>query len=294
MKILVTGGTGFIGNNVAKELKKLGHEVYILIREKSELMEEYKTIVYNENLNALIEEFKKIKFDLIIHCAALFISEHKSEDIDNLIKSNILLTTHILEAMKISGVKKIINTSTSWQHYNDEEYNPVCLYAATKQAAEDIIKFYCEAEEFSCITLTIFDSYGPNDKRKKLINLLFNISKNDNQLALSPGEQYVDYIYIDDIVDAYIQSVNLLIENKLKGFNKYYLNSDTPLKLKEIVNICEEVFGKKLHVNFGARPYRVREVMTTYRKGRRLPNWYPKYSFKGGLEKIRDEKYNKE
>ena len=292
MKILVTGGTGFIGSNVANRLKKIGHEVYILIKENSVSIEKYNTIVYNENLNDLIEAFKKIKFDIVIHCAALFISEHKSEDVDNLIKSNILLTTHILEAMKVTGVKKIINTSTSWQHYNDEEYNPVCLYAATKQAAEDIIKFYCEAENFDCITLTIFDSYGPNDKRKKLINLLFDISKTNAQLDLSPGEQYLDYIYIDDIIDAYIQSIDILMKEKLKRFNKYYLNSNNPLQLKNIVNIFEEVFEKKLNITFGARPYRIREVMTTYKKGERLPNWYPKYSLKEGVKKIKNERNN--
>lgn len=290
MKILVTGATGFIGSNVAEKLRKDGHEVFCLIRKKEIDCKEKNIIEYDKDLDKLIQSFKNEKFDIVLHCAALFRAEHKSEDVDELINSNILLTAHILEAMKQSNVKKIINTLTSWQHYNDEEYNPVCLYAATKQASEDIIKFYCEAEDFSCINLVIYDSYGPDDKRKKLINLLFDIAGTTNNLDLSQGEQYVDYIYIDDIVDAYIQSLNFLIKNKMQGFNKYYLNSDNPLKLRDVVKICEEVLGKKMNINFGKRPYRLREVMDTYKKGQRLPNWYPKYTLKEGVEKIKNER----
>ena len=281
MKILVTGATGFIGSNVAKRLESNGHEVFILVKEDSkENTVGFKKIVYKEDLNDLIDEFKSNMFDLVIHCAAFFVAEHKyPEEVDNLIKSNVLLTTHILEAMKESGVKKIINTSTSWQHYKNEAYNPVCLYSATKQASEDIIKYYCEAEGIDCITLTIFDSYGPNDKRKKLLNLLNDCCLNNKALELSPGEQYLDYIYIDDIVDAYEQAVEYLENNQFKGFNKFYLNSNNPLKLQDIVKTYEEVFERKLNVTFGARPYRKREVMETYDKRRKITRMVSKVFF---------------
>lgn len=285
MKVLVTGATGYIGSNVSKKLKEQGYEVYILVKENSDANDEYKKIVYRENLVNLIEEFNKIKFDLVVHCAAFFVAENKAEDVDNLIKSNVLLTTHILEAMKETGVKKIINTSTSWQHYHNEDYNPVCLYAATKQAAEDIIKFYCETEDISSITLTIFDSYGPNDKRKKLIGLLGNIYDNNKELKMSPGEQYVDYIYIDDIVDAYVKSVKYLEDDQFKGFNKFYLNSDNPLKLRDVIKTYEKVFEKKLNVVFGAKPYRKREVMTTYQMRKKIARMEPQIFIRGRINK---------
>jgi len=284
MKILVTGATGFIGSHIAERLKREGHDIYILIRKKEKnIRQKYKTIIYNENINDLISDFKRVNLDLVIHCAAFFVSEHKTEDVDNLIKSNILLTNHLLEAMYITGVKKIINTSTSWQHYNDEEYNPVCLYAATKQAAEDIIKFYVEAKQIQAINLTIYDSYGKNDSRNKIINLFNKLDNNKEYLNMSLGEQYIDLIYIKDIVDAYITAMNIIALPEYKGMQKYYLHSNNPMKLKDVAKTYEKVNNTVLNINWGKLKYRDREVMNIYIKGKILPNWKPKYTLEQGL-----------
>ncbi|WDC83286.1 NAD(P)-dependent oxidoreductase [Caloramator sp. mosi_1] len=115
----------------------------------------------------MINYFLKHKFDAIFHLASLFIAEHDSNQIDDLLKSNIIFGTHILEAMKYGNVKNMVNIGTYWQHYKNEEYNPVCLYAASKEAFEKIIEFYIQVENIKVITLKLYDIYGINDKRKK-------------------------------------------------------------------------------------------------------------------------------
>lgn len=292
-KIFVTGATGFIGSNLVKKLLKENYEVHILVKTNSnmQLVEDIKDKLhifeYEGSIQPLIEYFKETSPDLVIHLASLFLSEHKPEDIDNLVKSNILLGTQILEAMIKSNTKKIINTSTSWQHYNNEDYNPVCLYAATKQAFEDILKFYVEARGISAINLTIFDTYGAKDIRNKIINKLYEISNTGESIDMSYGEQTIDLIYIKDIIDAYITSINIMEKNEVK-MEKYCLNSDTPKKLKDVVKIFEKVNNTKTNINWGKRPYREREVMETYKAGKRLPNWYPKYTLEAGLQEIRN------
>lgn len=293
-KIFVTGATGFIGSNLVKALVEKEYEVYVLVKKNSNMMlienvkDKIHIFEYEEDIQSLIEYFEKVSPDLVIHLASLFLSDHKTEDVENLIKSNILLGTQILEAMTKSNTKNIINTSTSWQHYNNENYNPVCLYAATKQAFEDILKYYVEAKKISAINLTIFDTYGANDVRNKIINKLYEISNTGECLNMSYGEQEIDLIYIADIIDAYMNSIKKIEEDNIsEKMVKYCLNSDNPRKLKEVVEIFERINNKKLNINWGMRPYRAREVMNTYTLGERLPGWKPKYTLEDGFKEIR-------
>lgn len=293
-KIFVTGATGFIGSNIVKMLVEKGYEVHALIKKQSNirLIEDMKDKIhileYEGDIQSLIIYFERTSPDLVIHLASLFLADHKAEDIENLIKSNILLGTQILEAMTKSDTKKIINTSTSWQHYNNEEYNPVCLYAATKQAFEDVLKYYVEAKGISAINLTLFDTYGANDIRNKIINKLYEISNTRECLNMSYGEQEIDLIYISDIVEAYINAIEKLEKDSVNGkMLKYYLNSDQPKKLKEVVEIFEKINNKKLNINWGSRPYREREIMKVYKTEERLPGWNPKYSLEKGFTEIK-------
>ena len=177
-RYLITGGTGFIGSHIAKKLVDLGNEVYILVRDSSnlDLLKGYEKKIsfqeYNGTYLSLEKALKTSKPDLVFHLASVFISRHKPDDIDGLISSNILFGTKLVEAMVQNGASALINASTSWQHFKNSDYSPVNLYAATKQGMEDIIKYYVEAENLSVVHLKLFDTYGPNDPRPKLMNLL--------------------------------------------------------------------------------------------------------------------------
>lgn len=291
MKYIITGASGYVGSNIVKELVKRGEEVYIILRDTSklDLLMEVKSAIniyiYNGDLEQLISYFNSIKANIVIHTASLFISQHKSDDIDNLIDSNIKFGTEILEAMKLSGIKKFINTSTSWQHFNNEKYNPVCLYAATKEAFENIIKYYYEAFEIDCISLEIYDTFGKGDKRPKLLNQLIKFRKNGNILDMSPGMQSIDLVYIDDIVRGYIKASEILLKNANINV-KYALSSENRVSLRDLVKLYEKVSGEKLVVNFGGREYREREVMEPYNKQEKLPGWRAEISLEDGLKKM--------
>ena len=166
--------------------------------------------------------------------------------------------------MTLQGVTKLINTGTSWQHYENEDYNPVCLYAATKQAFEDMLKFYVEASELKVITLKLFDTYGPDDPRPKLFTLLRRVAEEQTELAMSPGEQLIDLVYIDDVIEGYLLAARRLMDNSVSGMEDYAISSGKQISLKELVAIYGRTIGKQLPIKWGGRSYRTREVMVSW------------------------------
>jgi nucleoside-diphosphate-sugar epimerase len=287
---LITGSTGFVGSNLVVRLIDEGFFVHIIIRKESKLnlldkvIDKVKIYYYDESIDSLLSVMKKVKPEIVFHLASLFVSEHKKVDIYRLINSNLLFGTQLLEAMRENGVKKIVNTGTSWQHYNSDNYNPVNLYAATKQAFEDILKFYIEAYDMQAITLKLFDTYGPNDPRKKIIHLLMEAARTGKVLEMSPGEQVIDLMYIDDVIDHYIIALDIIYKKNCKYNKTYAVASDQPVTLKALVKLIAEVTESKLNIKWGERSYREREVMSIW-KGNNMPNFQAKIDLKSGIKK---------
>lgn len=291
----VTGATGFVGSNLVRRLVQEGWKVHILVRASSTVptaveFSQVTTHTHDGSTSGMISCLALARPDVVFHLSSLFLSQHKSEDIDALINSNLLFGTQLLEAMHHSGVKHIVNTGTSWQHYNNEVYNPVCLYAATKQAFEALLEFYVQAWGFNAITLKLFDTYGAYDKRPKLINLINNVAGTSEILNMSPGDQQIDMVHIDDVTNAYLIAAQRLCEGKVSTHETYAVSSSKPLTLKNLIKHYSEITKKKVNVNWGARPYRFREVMTTWSKGASLDLWRPIIDLNDGLSKLESEK----
>ena len=291
---LVTGATGFIGINLVQRLIERGWEVHILARYNSTLPHSgvFAKIIrhtYDATTDSIYESLVHSKPNIVFHLASKFKAEHITEDIGELVASNILFGTQLLEAMRISNSNvKIINTGTAWQHFNNEEYNPMSLYAATKQSFEAILEYYCDAHNFKAITLKLSDTYGPKDSRKKLVPLLEKADYNNERLRLSGGEQYIDLIYITDVIDGYLIAAERLMSNEIKGHEKYSLTSGAPIKVRQLVETYFRVIGRKLTVEWGAMPYRMREMMAPWKSNSVLENWSPKVSLESGLRKVRE------
>jgi nucleoside-diphosphate-sugar epimerase len=225
---------------------------------------------------------------VVFHLASLFIAEHRSDQVTDLINSNLLFGTQLAEACARTGVKRFINTGTSWQHYRSDTYDPVCLYAATKQAFEDILDFYANAFSICVTTLKLFDTYGPDDPRPKLVNLLVKAMENGEALDMSPGEQFLDLVHIDDVTRAFAICAQQLIDGTSnKPHERYAVSSNSPLSVRQLVALIEQVSGKVIKVAFGARPYREREVMAPWQGGMTPPGWHPQIDTITGLAAMR-------
>jgi nucleoside-diphosphate-sugar epimerase len=285
MKILITGATGFIGKNLIDILEK-EHEIHVLVRPSSDIANFAHIFCFEDNIPALHSYLEEQQIDGIVHLASLFLSSHKDADIKNLIDSNIFLGSAIFEAAQNTNIKWFLNTGTFWQHYifNTQDYSPVNLYAATKQAFIDVAKYYMETSGIKFVTLKICDTFGPNDTRSKIFNLWNKIAQSGEILAMSPGDQYIDILYIDDVVSGFICLIDLLNSNK-KLESDYALYAEKRYRLKELATVYQNITGKILNIQWGQRAYRTREVMCPWEAGNHLPGWKPKISMEEGILK---------
>ncbi|MDF1537103.1 MAG: NAD(P)-dependent oxidoreductase, partial [bacterium] len=189
----------------------------------------------------------------------------------------------------------IVNTGTFSQHYGDSDYDPTNLYASTKQAFESILFYYIRVKGFSGITLVLFDTYGPRDPRPKVFNQLRKTQRTGEPLAMSPGEQLLDLVYIEDVTDAYVLCAGRLMAGKVKDHERYAASSGERHPLKEVVEIYCRVTGTSAPVEWGGRPYRSREVMEPWTLGDPVPGWIPKVPLSEGIrlmeesELVRDD-----
>lgn len=290
MKVILTGATGFIGSQLAHRLIAEGHDVAIVVRPKSQLnilqavLPQIQARVYDGSYVSLLRALEAAKPEVVIHAASLFLAQHIPEDDVRLVESNLNFPTQVLQAMSDLGIKRFINTGTSWQHYQNVAHNPVNLYAATKQAFEALLAYYVEAQGFKVITLKLFDTYGPGDTRPKLFSLLRKAAWSGETLRMSPGEQLLDLVYVDDVLDAYLLAMARLPE--LTNAECYAVSNHKRMTLREIVYIYARTVGRTVNVEWGALPYRHREVMDPWSKGQVIPKWAPKVQASEGIERM--------
>ncbi len=287
--ILITGATGFVGKHLLRRLvKDAKYKITILVRKNSnlDLIEELKDQVvigyYNSEYSSIDELFRNGKFDLVLHLAAVSCYDCPSENIANMIDSNIKFGTFILEAMKKYGCKYFINTSTYWQNYESEKYEPICLYAATKKAFEDIIDYY-SMDKIKAISLKLFDVYGYDDHRNKLLNTLLK-QGDSGVIDLTHGEQKLYMVFIDDVIDAYKVAMDLVVTN-MEKHSIYGVYGNDKYSLKEVIKMAEDVTNKKFNINFGAKSYNQFQIMDSFAENK-LPMWDAKFSLKEGLRRI--------
>lgn len=218
----------------------------------------------------------------VIHVAGIYTAEPCQEDqLDQLIHANIIFGMHLLEAMRLRQASRIINIGTNWQIYNQTEHRPANLYAATKQVMEDMAAYYADAYGFNVVAVRLYDTYGEDDQRKKILPLLIASGINQQTLDLSPGEQLIDLMHVDDAV----QALDYLAQLNHEGFKVINLSSGRQVSLKELVKLVESAIQRPIQVNFGGRPYRQREVMQPV-QGTPIEGWQPKISLEEGIQRL--------
>jgi nucleoside-diphosphate-sugar epimerase len=291
---LITGATGFIGSHLMSHLVSNGWSVTALVR-KSASPRGFAypggvEVVFDDAADAdgsmLSNELARVKPDVVFHLASLFLAAHTPADIPNLVESNVLFGTRLLDAMTRAGLTRFVNTGTAWQYYQDKMENPVNLYAATKSAFDSIVDYYHEAAGLSTITLKLYDTYGAHDPRAKLVHLLTKAAASGEHLAMSAGGQKIDLVHVDDVVRAFALAGERLLAAAKPLHESFTVSSGDPLSLRELVGIFEKATGTKVNVGWGERPYREREVMIPFTKIVSIPGWAPKIKLEDGLRAV--------
>lgn len=289
LKILLTGATGFVGRNFVLQLHDQ-YEITALVRENSDIskIESHCKIYRYKDLDSILQLFQKEHFDGVVHLATLYFANHMPQDIKNLVDSNVYFGSALLEACKLNPPRFFINTLSAFVYANSKIYNPINLYAATKQAFYDICAYYTQVLPTTFSHLLLYDTYGNNDTRSKIFNLWHKIAKSGESLAMSAGEQRLDISHIFDVVSGYAVLIKLCLENRVSK-NRIYTLENKRYTLRELAALFEKYTNSTLRIEWGVKPYRQNEIMEPISAKdsnllEKLPNWNPKISLEQGLK----------
>ncbi|NYS59721.1 NAD-dependent epimerase/dehydratase family protein [Vreelandella salicampi] len=291
--ILLTGATGFLGSHLLESLIYNGYQVTILKRSTSDtwrishLLNKIKT--HNIDKERIEEIFKNNDINLIIHLATFYKKNDEINFFEDMIDVNIKLPSLLLEHGIRFGIKGFINTGTFFE-YDDStvpisEKNsnkPSNYYARTKISFESILHTYNNL--INIVTLKIFSPYGPKDN-KKIIPYILESAIKKTPLKLSAGLQKLDFIYCDDVVNAYIKTIEYIVK-KEKINETFNIGSGLPISIRELISIIEEKSGMNIEKEWGNSTSN--SFLITFAdiaKAKEQLNWHPKVSIKEGITK---------
>ena len=290
-RVLLTGATGFIGRRLLERLLSDGYPTAVVLRPSSRLetlgrLADDALVIRHKGMSAeLLAAVADFAPDLVVHLAAISRAVHEPRDVRCLLDANVVFGAEIVEAASLAGCRGVVATGTFWEHRGGRPaYQPNSLYAATKRAFADILEYYCQTKDIGVVNLKLTDVYGPNDPRHRLLDQLLDAQETATRIDLSPGEQKLDLIHVDDVVGALVHAADLALKQGAPVAS-FSIGTGRHLPLREVVSVLEGVTGRKVPVRWGGRPYRANEVMEPW-QGPRLPEWEPRICLEDGIREL--------
>ena len=278
MKIGIIGSSGFLGKNISLHLKK---------KNKVKNFSSYNKLK-KRWFSKVCKEIKYFSPEIIINCSASQILDDNKKSIEKLIYSNLYTQSGFInEAKQNKNFIGFITFGSRWEYDSKGNYKPNSFYAATKHASDYLLQYFAD-KKITVVSLKVFDTYGVNDTRNKILNLLLKNYKNQTTLNLTPGKQEIDYVNVLDICKLIDQISTDIHKKKLTGFKAFTVSSKKPISLIKLVKLLKKNLKNKLKVNVGAIQYRKNESMKCPKKTFNYPGWKIHNSFIKDLKKIFD------
>jgi len=297
MNILITGGNGFVGQNLVPKLVVRGHELLeITIEpEKSKTLFGNKTKQFyytQKKHNDLIVAINKFQPDVCIHLASFLTAADDIKTLHELLNANIQFTCIVLDALKSCGLKTFINTGSFAEYYKgDGQLDSAYLYTATKTASRIFVDYYSKTYNFKHITIAPYTIYGGLDTQKKIIDLIYDSLNSKKALDLTPGNQILDFIHLEDVTDFYVKILDY--NEKIPAGTTFQLGTGIGHTIKDLVSVIEKQTSKSANINWGGKNYRPRDVMFAIANTSNqfhLFGWKAKISLQEGVKRYLDTK----
>ncbi|CFQ32118.1 NAD-dependent epimerase/dehydratase family protein [Yersinia bercovieri] len=284
MKILITGVSGYLGSQLANALMQ-EHEITGTIRSGSECnrishIDKIKFI--NVTDNNWVNEVVSLSPDVVINTAALY--GRKGEPPSVLVNANIQFPLRILEALAATEKCIFLHCGTSLPAN-------VSQYALTKNQFSTLAKEYCNNFSGKFVDLKLEHFYGPFDDPTKFTTHVINSCKNNSDLKLTAGLQRRDFIYINDLINAF----KILIsksENLISG-ESISIGSGYAITIREFVETVAKITSYQGNLQFGAIPTRENELMYSCASLERVQElgWLCQYPLNSAIKDILYKEY---
>ncbi|QQG49772.1 MAG: NAD-dependent epimerase/dehydratase family protein [Candidatus Berkelbacteria bacterium] len=296
MRVLVTGGAGFIGSHVVDLLLENGHDVSVvdnLVSGKEANVPKgakfYKADI--KDASALRKIFKNAKPEAVLHFAAQKSVTHSVKDPVYDAEENIIGTLTLAEVAREFGVKRFLFASTGGALYGEtpspakEDWPalPESPYGIAKLAIEHYLRFYAGTHGFQATVLRLANVYGPRQdpQGEAGVMAIFCTRVRDDQplTVYGDGKQTRDYVYVKDVARAFLSA--------LEATDNLTVNIGTAIEssVLDLTSILAKVAGKTVRLNHEApRPGELRRSVLDFTKAQQLLGWQPSYELEKGIE----------
>ena len=316
MKILITGGAGYIGSTICSALEDKGYEVIIIDNLSSEGSKVSNSPNFYQNDIGNIKALKQIELDhknihAVIHCAAKIVVPESVSNPSEYYQENVIKTLTLLNWMKEANISNIIFSSTASLYRSiDEqivsetsELQPSSPYAKTKLSMEFILEDFCKAYGMKCVSLRYFNPIGADPKMRSgpdfsisthLLGKLIQAYESKNKRFTITGNKWYtkdgtgirDYVHVWDLAEAHLKAleqINVITSEHLP-FIPINIGSGSGLTVKEMISVFEEVVGIELETTIiEPRPGDVAGNFADITTAKDLLNWEPRMSIEQGI-----------
>jgi UDP-glucose 4-epimerase len=305
MKVLVTGGAGYVGSHTVKLLRDRGHDVLVY----DNLSNGHRRAVGTADLvvgdlldqEHLQKQIRRVGIEAVVHFAALAYVGESVSDPAKYYHNNVVGTLSLLDAMRETGVKRIVFSSTCATYGEPEQVpigedhpqRPVNPYGFTKLVIERALADYCHAYDFGYAALRYFNASGAaadgsigevHDPETHLIPLALQVAVGQRESLDVFGEDYPtpdgtcirDYVHVDDLATAHLAALALLEPGSEIKLN---LGIGRGASVKQVIETCAAVSGRAIPTKVAPRrPGDPPELVADARRARAVLDWQPKYT----------------
>jgi UDP-glucose 4-epimerase len=307
MKILITGGAGFIGSNLAKRLVNEGHSVTVLdslLRGNKLDKDTYSRIRFIKgdvrDLATVIDASKEC--DLIFHFAAVLGVDIVADNPVETMDVEVIGTRNVVQAAEVNNVKKIMYASTSgiyghsaFENTLSEEVlvDPRTSYAMAKRYNEIYLASNHEEKGINVISLRFFNVYGNNQDNRMVVPRFFEQAMSNESLTVfGSGKQTRDFTYIDDTVEACVRLMDI------NGSKIVNIANEAEWCIEDLAVLIKEITGSNVPIIHLEAPkkrydYEVERRVGSSEKLMKLTGYKPDTTLPDGLRKIFSDNYTK-
>jgi len=292
MRILVTGGAGFIGSNVTQLLCDAGHSVVVLDDLSfghEELVCPRCQFVHGDVGGPELPTAMK-GVDAVMHFAASSIISRSFTEPEEYVHNNLVNGVRLLEAMREAGVRHLVFSSSASVYgepkripiREDHPKRPLHLYGASKLAFENLLQGYYCAFGINSVSLRYFNAYGPGDLQEPVTRAVprwIRAALSGQPLVMYwGGQQNRDYVFVEDIARAHMQVLGL------EGLRVYNIGSGDGMLMRDIASVLQEVLDEPLSVvDGGQRAGDPMRLVADISRIRREVGWEPQTGLRDGL-----------